>query len=74
MILKGENSLPEILSKHNIRKDFDFLSIDVDGTDYYIWESLEKKYNPKVVCIEFNPTIPNNIEFIQTASHKIQQG
>lgn len=34
----------------------DLLSIDVDGDDYYIWDRLEGR--PKVVVIEYNPTIP----------------
>lgn len=31
---------------------FDFLSLDIDGNDYYIWEAM--KTNPRVVCIEYN--------------------
>lgn len=34
-------------------KDFDFISIDVDGLDYYIFKKMEK-YLPKVICIEVN--------------------
>tara|TARA_Y100000591_G_scaffold330925_1_gene363322 strand:- start:97 stop:993 length:897 start_codon:yes stop_codon:yes gene_type:complete len=30
----------------------DFMSIDVDGNDYYLFESLN--YRPKVLCIEYN--------------------
>lgn len=33
--------------------DFDILSIDIDGMDYHIWESLSK-YKPRIVCIEIN--------------------
>jgi len=32
-------------------KAFDFISIDVDGLDYFIFEKLNK-YLPKVICIE----------------------
>ena len=34
-------------------KDFDFISIDVDGLDYNIFKAM-KKYLPKVICIEVN--------------------
>jgi hypothetical protein len=34
-------------------KNFDFISIDVDGLDYNIFKAM-KKYLPKVICIEVN--------------------
>jgi hypothetical protein len=48
-------SLDYILSNTNIPLDIDLLSIDVDGNDLWIWKSL-KKYSPKVVVIEYNPS------------------
>lgn len=50
---KGGNSLDNILSETQIPKDFDLLSIDIDGNDYQVWQSLEK-YFPKIVIIEIN--------------------
>ena len=47
---KGEN-LDDILSSTDIPRDFDILSIDVDGPDYHIWKTLEN-YRPKIVIIE----------------------
>lgn len=35
----------------------DFMSIDVDGDDYAIFEQMTCR--PRVVCIEFNPTVPS---------------
>lgn len=70
---EGRNSLDHLLSQTPIPSDFDFLSIDIDGCDYYIFESI-KKYNPKIICIEFNPTIPNDIEFIQEKNFSINHG
>jgi hypothetical protein len=69
----GENSLDNILENNFFNKDFDFLSIDIDGCDYYIFESLSK-FSPKVICIEFNPSISNKVEFIQEKNMKINQG
>lgn len=48
-----ENSLDNLLSKTNIPKDFDLLSIDIDSYDYQVWKSL-KTYRPKIVIIEIN--------------------
>lgn len=70
---EGANSLDSIFSNTPIPVDFDFLSIDVDGVDYHILESL-RKYRPKVICIEFNPTIPNAVDFVQARDFKVKQG
>jgi len=69
----GENSLDNILENNSFNKYFDFLSIDIDGCDYWILESLSK-FTPKIICIEFNPLIPNKVEFIQEKNMKINQG
>ncbi len=49
----GETKLDNILSNTSIPKEFDLLSIDVDGDDYHIWQSLDN-YQPKVVIVEIN--------------------
>ena len=41
-----------LFAKHNVPHDFDLLSIDVDGNDYWIWRALE--WRPRVVVIEYN--------------------
>lgn len=50
---KGKNSLENILKEYQVPIDFDLLSIDIDGNDYFYWKSLHKYY-PKVVIIEIN--------------------
>ena len=60
---KGANSLSSILAKYNIPADFEVLSIDVDGADYDIWEGLQN-YQPSIVVIEHNQSIPPGIEFV----------
>ena len=69
----GPNNLDEILGSTVIPENFDILSIDIDGCDFYIFESLVK-YKPKIVCIEFNHLIPNSVEFVQKKDFKIKQG
>lgn len=70
----GPSSLSNCLLELHVPLDFEFLSIDVDGADYHVWRSLENSYRPKVVCIEFNPTIPNRIRFVQDADMRVYQG
>lgn len=69
----GENSLDALLARTPIPKDFDLLSIDIDGNDYHVWESMTL-YQPRVVIIEFNQTIPSHIEFVQPRDMRVHQG
>lgn len=69
----GRNSLDAILSRTEIPRDFDFLSIDIDGYDYWVWNSV-KKYSPRVVIIEFNRSISADFEFVQPKDEKIRSG
>jgi hypothetical protein len=71
--LNKENNLDKILKNISIPNNFDFLSIDIDGNDYHVWKSI-MEYKPKVVCIEFNPTIPTEVKYIQPPDSNINQG
>ncbi|HOX07110.1 MAG TPA: hypothetical protein PK280_11970 [Planctomycetota bacterium] len=66
-------SLDSILRGCPIPKDFDFLSIDIDGNDYHAWKAVSE-YRPKVVCVEYNPTIPTSVDFVQPADESVSQG
>ena len=59
----NKNSLSELLKKSNAPKKFDLLSIDIDGNDYNVWKDFIG-YDPTLVIIEYNQTIPYNVEFI----------
>lgn len=69
----GPNTLDRILATTPIPRSFSFLSIDIDGADYHVWESIEV-VQPRVIVIEFNPTIPNDIEFVQAKDMAVHQG
>jgi hypothetical protein len=64
VMLDGESTLDRVLAETPIPSGFDFLSIDIDGCDYHVLETL-KVHRPKVICVEFNPTIPNEVEYVQ---------
>jgi len=57
----GEYSLDSILDRASVH-DIDFLSVDIDGDDYHVLASLERK--PKVVCVEINPSVPPPVALI----------
>ncbi len=46
------DTINDALSKTDIPKEFDLVSIDIDSNDYWIWKSME--YTPKIVVIEYN--------------------
>lgn len=70
---EGNKSLDNYMMENNVPPEPDLLSIDVDGVDWFIWESV-KKFRPRVVVIEFNPTIPIDILFIQAKNPLINEG
>jgi hypothetical protein len=67
------DGLDSILRETEAPADFDLLSIDIDGNDYHVWEAVTG-YRPKVVVIEFNPTIPNHVEFVQRRDPSVSHG
>ena len=69
----GAHTLDRLLATSPIPRDFDFLSIDIDGCDYHIFDLLTD-YRPKAVCVEYNQTIPNEVEFVQAKSFAVSQG
>lgn len=58
------NSIDTLLNQTDIPSNFTLISLDIDGEDYHIWHSIIE-YKPKIVVIEFNLTIPMNIDVIQ---------
>jgi hypothetical protein len=68
-----KDNLDVMFSDTAIPPNFDFLSIDIDGNDLHVWSAM-RKYSPKVVVIEFNPTIPSAVSFTQPADPSISQG
>jgi hypothetical protein len=68
-----EDGLDTILQPLPIPRDFDVLSIDIDGNDYHVWSAV-RNYRPKLVVIEYNPTISNCVTFVQERNPSVSQG
>lgn len=71
--LSGTETLDAQLERARAPARFELLSIDVDGIDYHIWDSLER-FTPLVVIIEYNPSIPNHVRYVQPADGTINHG
>ena len=67
-----EDNLRTLLESENHSLDIDLLSIDIDGNDYHVLSAMG--VTPKVIIVEINPSIPNDVYFVQEANPAINQG
>lgn len=69
-------NLQDLVRGNDVPQDIDFLSLDVDGNDYWFWEELSC-ISPRVVCIEYNAglgpdlslTVPYDPTFERYSKH-----
>lgn len=59
---EGIYSIDSILQDCGVT-DVDFMSIDIDGNDYWIWEGMQVR--PRTLCIEYNFTVPPHLHLVQ---------
>eukprot|EP00948_MAST-09A_sp_MAST-9A-sp1_P004009 g4009.t1 len=76
--VESKASLQNILNNHSppLPKRFELLIIDVDGPDYWLWKNLLEagEFRAKIVVIEFNPTMPDSLIYIQDRSDNVRHG
>lgn len=53
--ITADVTIDNVLSQTPIPTDLDFGVIDIDGEDYWAWEDM-KKYRPRVMLVEHQPT------------------
>jgi hypothetical protein len=46
-------NIQDLFTKYDVPADFDLLSIDIDGNDYWVWNALDR-FEPRVVIVEYN--------------------
>lgn len=71
----GKNTLDKIIARNNFSRIIDFISIDVDGLDFYIFENMQ--ISPILVCIEVQSIVDQLTHtpyHIDKASLNIGQG
>lgn len=67
--VSGKNSLDSILTRFEVPEGLDLVSIDIDSDDYYVFESV-KRFRPRLAIVEFNPTIPPEVEIVQAPGER----
>lgn len=50
-------NINKLITDAGISGEIDFLSVDIDGNDYHVYEAIDV-INPRVVCLEHNHTFP----------------
>lgn len=60
--ITAEN-IEDVFSAADLPSEFDFLSIDIDGNDYWVWAAI-KAYSPRVVEVEYNSTFPPDMNWV----------
>ncbi len=71
-----KENINSLLQQNGITGDIGLLSIDIDGNDYYVWQSI-KVIKPAIVVIEYNAvfgdlhsiTVPYRSDFLRTKAH-----
>jgi hypothetical protein len=57
-------NIESLLRTAGVPSEFDVLSMDVDGAEYWIWEALES-YAPRVVVAEYNAALDPGRRLVQ---------
>jgi hypothetical protein len=68
----AHDSLESLLREKNLTDPIDLLSIDVDGNDYHIFQSLQQ-IKPRLIICEYNPSIPAHLDIYShyPAAHRL---
>ena len=52
----------ELFQRYQVPHEYDFLCIDIDGNDYWVWKAIdEARFYATVVCIEYNCHFPADV-------------
>jgi hypothetical protein len=66
----GENKLEQLAEKACFPMEWDVLSIDIDGNDYAILESIDfSRIKIRLVIVEFNNSIPPHVSYMRKGNN-----
>ena len=71
-----KDNINNLINSYVKTQDIGLLSIDIDGNDYWIWESIDC-INPRVIVCEYNSvfgsekkvTVPYKTDFVRSKEH-----
>jgi len=53
-----------ILEEQNTPKEFDFLNLDIDSSDFWVLKQVLSVYSPRCICTEYNGTLVPDIPVV----------
>lgn len=68
-----DTNIDAILAREGAPADLDLMVIDIDGNDWHVWDSM-RRTRPRVVAIEYNPTMGNDVVFVQDRDWQVHHG
>lgn len=71
-----KDNINTLIKKNGIKGDIGILSVDIDGNDYWVWESIDC-ISPRIVICEYNSvfgpdkkvTTPYRDDFVRSKAH-----
>ncbi|OLE56347.1 MAG: hypothetical protein AUI36_16020, partial [Cyanobacteria bacterium 13_1_40CM_2_61_4] len=57
------SNIESLFQEAGVPQEFDMLSIDIDGNDYWVWSAIHD-YSPRLVVAEYNATFGPDIEWV----------
>jgi SAM-dependent methyltransferase len=61
-------NVQELFGRGGVPPEPDVISIDIDGADYWVWESM-LDYRPRLVVVEYNAALPPGRRLVQPREH-----
>ena len=59
--MANASSILQTFKESKVPKELDFLSVDIDGNDYWVTKELLKEYRPAAISVEMNANYPADI-------------
>src|SRR5882724_3114752 len=60
-----KDNIVEIFEEFKVPESFDFLSVDIDGNDFWLLQKILMKYKPRVIMVETNVRFSPETELVQ---------
>jgi hypothetical protein len=67
------DTVETLFAQLGVPPEFDLLSIDIDGDDYWVWRAISA-WSPKVVVIEYNAHLDPTVALVQREGDGPWQG
>lgn len=57
------DNIENLLVNNSVPWEFDLLSIDIDGNDYWVWKAIDR-FHPRVVVVEYSASFKPPVKWV----------